>query len=130
MNEHTEILLIEDSPSQVVLFRGILERANYQVRIANDGATGWYMACLRPPKLILLDVELPTLDGFQVLDLLKHNQLTSKIPVIMLTRYEHISDVERALNLGADDYLPKNDAMLQLCSAVEQLIGSSPALAS
>lgn len=114
------ILLIEDSPSQALRFQLILSRAGYEVCIAHDGAEGWRRACDTRPQLILLDVDLPTLSGFQVLARLKRGRQTADIPVVMLTNHEHVSDVERALDSGAADYLPKRDALIQLCSVIEQ----------
>jgi len=114
------ILLLEDSPSQALRLRLILCRAGYWVEIARDGAEGWRQACETSPQLILLDVDLPPLSGFQVLSRLKRGRTTAGIPVVMLTDREHIGDVELAFRRGADDYLPKRDAILQLCSVIEQ----------
>lgn len=116
------ILLIEDSSSQALQFRLLLEQAGYQVRVVPDGAAGWRAACEQPPRLILLDVDLPGMDGFQVLLRLKRARNTAGIPVIMLTHREHISQVERALALGAADYLFKDDVPLELCSVVDQAL--------
>ncbi|MFL5803251.1 MAG: PleD family two-component system response regulator [Roseiflexaceae bacterium] len=115
-------MLIEDSPSQALQLRLLLERSGYRVVVVGDGAAGWRAAVDHPPRLILLDVELPTLNGFQILLRLKRDRVTAAIPVVMLTSTEHISAVLRALNLGAADYLPKPDAAQQLCAVVEQLL--------
>jgi DNA-binding response OmpR family regulator len=119
------ILLIEDSPSQALQLQLILERAGYHVAVVTDGAAGWQAACDQLPELILLDVELPTLDGFQVLSRLKRSSATAAIPVIMLTNRDHISSVERAIELGVDDYLSKQDVEQQLCVIVRQLLHAS-----
>lgn len=126
MNDGYDILLIEDSPSQALQFQLILQRAGYRVRVVGDGAEGWRVACDDTPRLILLDVDLPSLDGFQVLARLKRGHVTARIPVIMLTHREHVSNILQALDLGADDYLPKPDAATQLQSIVEQLLAESP----
>lgn len=126
MNQIYDILLIEDSASQALRFRLMLERHGYRVRIATDGAAGWRLACTCAPRLILLDVDLPTLNGFQVLARLKRGRETASIPVVMLTHREHISNVERALELGADDYLPKEDALTQVCTVVQQILLRKP----
>jgi DNA-binding response OmpR family regulator len=123
MNDSYDILLIEDSPSQALQFQLLLQRAGYHVCIAGDGAEGWRMACEDLPRLILLDVDLPTLDGFQILARLKRDRATTSIPVLMLTNREHISNVERAISLGVDGYLFKDDASTQLCAAVAPLLG-------
>jgi DNA-binding response OmpR family regulator len=117
-----DILLIEDSPSQALRFRLMLQRASYHVDVAADGAEGWRQACAHPPRLILLDIDLPTLNGFQVLSRLKRGRLTSDIPVIMLTHRAHVSSVLQAIEMGATDYLFKDDAPYSLCAAVDQLL--------
>lgn len=125
MNTGPDILLIEDSPSQALQLRLLLERSGYRVAVVGDGAAGWRAAVDHPPRLILLDVELPTLNGFQILLRLKRDRVTAAIPVVMLTDTEHISSVLHALELGAADYLPKPDAAQQLCAVVEQLLGQA-----
>ncbi len=122
MSEQTDILLIEDSPSQALWFKLLLQRAHYRVRIASDGAEGWRQACIDPPRLILLDIDLPSLDGFQVLLRLKQDRATATIPIIMLTHREHVSNVLRALEMGAADYLFKDDVSAQLCSTIDQFL--------
>jgi len=122
MAENPDILLIEDSPAQALQLQLLIQRAGYHVAVVADGAAGWRAACDQPPRLILLDVELPTLDGFQVLQRLKRGRATATIPVVMLTSSEHISCVERAIELGVDDYLPKRDGPEQLCVVVQQIL--------
>ena len=120
-----DILLIEDSSSQALQLQLILQRAGYRVAVVADGVVGWQAACDQQPRLILLDVELPSLDGFQVLSRLKRGRVTADIPVIMLTNRDHISSVERAIELGVDDYLPKQDMQHQLCAIVRQFLDPS-----
>lgn len=122
VNEETEILLIEDSPSQALCFKLLLQRAGYQVQIIADGAEGWRRVCACQPRLILLDIDLPSLDGFQILSRLKRGRSTSWVPVIMLTNRNHVSNVLRAMELGAQDYLFKDDAPSQLCAVVGQIL--------
>ncbi|GEM_PF-1249159 len=121
---HHDILLIEDSPSQALRFRLMLQRASYHVDVAVDGADGWRQACAHPPRLILLDIDLPTLNGFQVLSRLKRGRVTAAIPVIMLTHRAHVSSVLQAIEMGATDYLFKDDAPYSLCAAVDQLLAA------
>ena len=125
MNDSTDILLIEDSQSQALRFRLMLERAGYRVDVAVDGATGWRRACAMPPRMILLDIDLPALDGFQVLSRLKLDRRTMAIPVVMLTHRDNVTSVQRALEIGADDYLFKDDAPYELCATVAQALDSA-----
>ena len=122
MNQRCDILLIEDSPSQALRTKLILQQAGYNVQVAPDGLQGWRHARLHAPRLVLLDVDLPNLNGFQVLTNLKQNRMTRTIPVVMLTDHDRLHDVEHALELGADDYLPKQDALEQLCAIVQQFL--------
>jgi CheY-like chemotaxis protein len=107
------ILIIEDSSSQALRLRLLLERAGYRVQIATDGAAGVQQAGTQRPELVLLDVHLPGMDGFEVLAALKGNPATCHTPVVMLTADDAIDDVERAIALGADGYLFKDDCLFQ-----------------
>jgi DNA-binding response OmpR family regulator len=124
MSHPYDILLIEDSPSQALQFQLILQRAAYTVRVVADGGDGWRAAYADRPRLILLDIDLPTLDGFQILARLKRDRATAAIPIIMLTNREHISNVERAITLGADSYLFKDDAVTLLVTSIADLLGT------
>ncbi|MEF3273014.1 MAG: response regulator [Chloroflexus sp.] len=117
-----DILLIEDSPSQALNFQLMLEQEGYQVQIATNGLEGWRAARTLQPRVILLDIDLPVLDGFQVLNRLKRDRLTKHIPVVMLSHRDQVTSVEKALTLGADDYLFKDDAALELPNVVAQAV--------
>jgi diguanylate cyclase (GGDEF)-like protein len=108
--ETGRILVIEDEPR----LRFILERqlreakdARYEVRTAEDGIKGLAEVLREPPELILLDVMMPGMDGFEVCRRLKANPLTSRIPIIFLTAKSTVGDRLRGLELYADDYLTK-----------------------
>jgi len=118
----SDILLIEDSTAQATCFQLMLERAGYSVQVVADGAAGWRAAYATSPRLVLLDIDLPSLDGYQILGRLKRDRRTAAIPVVMLTHRDNVNSVERALNLGADDYLFKDDAPYELCATVAQAI--------
>ncbi|NJN65202.1 MAG: response regulator [Chloroflexaceae bacterium] len=125
MSERPYILLVEDSPSQALQLRLMLQTfTDYDISVISDGAEGWRQACTRHPTLILLDINLPSLDGFQILSRLKRNRATAHIPVIMLTTSDSVSDVERAIELGANDYLFKDDCLFKSVQARNQLYAS------
>lgn len=126
MNASIDILLIEDSPSQALRINLGLQRLGYHVCVAADGLQGYWLARTTMPRLVLLDVELPKLNGFQVLQRLKHHPATRTIPVVMLTDRDRLPDVEHALTLGASDYLPKHEASVQLGPVVQQLLDCPP----
>lgn len=111
MDKQRTILLIEDSPSQARCLQLVLQRAGYDVQIAGDGVQGWCQVCCKHPDLILLDINLPSIDGFGLLYLIRHYYMTATIPVVMLTVMNEASDREYAFELGANDYLCKHDCM-------------------
>lgn len=109
MKEHPYVLLIAASAGQAYQLELLLTRAGYQVEVSSNGADGWHEACLHHPRLILLDIDTPTMDGLHVLFFLKRMQSTANIPVVMLTGTESVDRLEEATALGADGYLFKED---------------------
>lgn len=103
-----EALLIEDSKTQAAQIKETLESVGIRVRVAYDGPDGLREAVENPPALIVLDVKLPTMDGFQVCRRLKRNPATQDIPVIMLTEKSDPKATMSGLRAGADDYIPKD----------------------
>jgi len=103
-----QALLVEDSKTQAAQIKEILESVGMSVRIAYDGPDGLRDAVEHPPALIVLDVKLPTMDGFQVCRRLKRNPATKDIPIIMLTEKAGPKSTMSGLRAGADDYIPKD----------------------
>jgi len=102
------ILVIEDDPDIALSLRLKLERdGGFEVVTATDGAAGLKLAVDRPPDLVLLDLNLPGVDGFEVCRLLRGEPVTAATPVIMLTARISESDRVAGLDLGADDYISK-----------------------
>jgi len=83
------------------------ELENLEVVIAEDGEKGLKLSSKEDPDVILLDIMMPKMDGFEVLKALKSNEKTKDIPVILLTNLSQKEEVEKGLSLGADDYLIK-----------------------
>ncbi len=102
-----KILLVEDDDFVSGMYSTKLTMAGYDVAIAVDGKEGLKMAKQENPDLILLDIVLPKIDGFQVLERIKKDQTLKEVPVILLTNLGQKEDVERGLGLGADDYTIK-----------------------
>jgi two-component system, cell cycle response regulator DivK len=98
------ILLVEDNELNRDMLSRRLERRGYQVHIAVDGKQGLDMAGTVSPDLILLDLSLPEMDGWEVLRRLKGDEVLRRIPVIALTAHALASDRERALQAGFDEY--------------------------
>jgi DNA-binding response OmpR family regulator len=101
------VLLVEDDQFLASMYAEKLLGVGYRVLTASDGDVGLRLAATEHPDLVLLDVLLPRLDGFEVLRRLKANDATRHLPVIILTNLGEEEDVERGKSLGAVDYLIK-----------------------
>ena len=107
MAKKIKILLIEDDAFLLSMYATKFELEGLEVLSAEDGEKGLKSAAKDKPDIILLDILLPKMDGFEVLKEIKKQEATKAIPVILLTNLSQRSDVERALELGAVDYLIK-----------------------
>ena len=114
------ILVVEDNPDLAFGLRNNLEIEGYAVDVAEDGTRGLEMALGTAPDLVLLDLMLPGLDGFRVLQGLR--QGGSRVPVLILTARGDEADKVRGLRLGADDYVTKPFGLLELLARVEALL--------
>jgi signal transduction histidine kinase len=102
------ILVADDHPNTTTLMQYVFEREGFRVEKAADGATALTIAQAKKPDLILLDVMMPLLNGFDVLRMLRSDERTARIPTIIITaNAKEPADVARGLNLGADDFLIK-----------------------
>jgi CheY-like chemotaxis protein len=103
------VLVVEDSQTQAAQIKMVLENAgDLTVRVAHSGLDGLQLAQEVPLDLIVLDVVLPDMDGFQVCRRLKRDPVTMDIPVIMLTEKSSADATVSGLQAGADDYIPKD----------------------
>lgn len=101
------ILLVEDNADNRDIYRTVLEHFGYEVIEAHDGEMGIRLAQERRPDLILMDISIPKVDGWQATKLLKGDPETAGIPIIALTAHALTSDRERAREIGCDGYLAK-----------------------
>ena len=111
------ILIVEDEKNIVDILRFNLQREGYQTLEAHDGEEGLQLALEQDPSLILLDVMLPKMDGFEVCRTIRDHQ--RKTPIIMLTAREEEADKVMGLELGADDYITKPFSMRELLARVK-----------
>lgn len=102
-----KILFIEDEFALQKTLGAFLVQEGYAVVPALDGETGVSLAEKEKPDLILLDLILPKMNGFEVLEALKKNEATRKVPVLVLTNLEEMNDIDKAIELGATTYLVK-----------------------
>jgi len=109
VDEDVTVLLIEDDEAAAEMYRLRLAADGYQVVTARDGEEGVTIAQRDQPDLIYLDIRLPKLDGFQVLERLRASPDTQGIPVVILTNYGEPELRERGMKLGALEFLVKSD---------------------
>ncbi|MDX2163312.1 MAG: response regulator [bacterium] len=114
-----KILIIEDERALMEDLIAILQYANYDAEGAGGGEIGLQTAVEWKPDLILCDIMMPGMDGFEVLTRLRHDEKTSGIPFIMLTARGDRDSMRRGMDLGADDYLTKPFSAAEMLSAVE-----------
>ena len=112
MIRKSRILLVEDDIGLATAYQTRLEAEDFDVRHCGDGEAALKMAVEYQPDLILLDIMMPKLSGFDVLDILRNSPETRHIKIIILTALGLPSDRQRAKDLGADDYLIKSQAVV------------------
>ncbi|MCU7848403.1 MAG: response regulator [Candidatus Thiodiazotropha sp. (ex Lucinoma kastoroae)] len=118
------ILVVDDSPTEIHIFKRILEKQGYQILVAKDGQEGVEIAKQELPDLIIMDVVMPVLNGFQATRQLKNFDATSKIPVIMVTTKDQQTDINWGMRQGATEYLVKPVAPADLLSKIRALINA------
>lgn len=120
--DHDGVLVVDDNAHNVELLMAYLEDLGGPVRAAHDGMEAIASIDREPPDLILLDIMMPRMSGFQVCEQIKAKPATRDIPVIMVTALNEAGDVERALDAGADDFLTKPVNKLELITRVKSLL--------
>lgn len=121
------VQLAEDEPHIVESLTFLLERAGFEVAALSDGRAALTAALAEPPDVMILDVMLPGLDGFEVLRRLRADARGEKVPVIMLTAKGQRHDRESALDCGADLFITKPFSNADVIGAVRRLAGAGEA---
>jgi two-component system cell cycle response regulator DivK len=116
-----KILYVEDNDDNIFMLKNRLTRAGFTVIIATDGAQGVAMALSERPDLILMDLSLPVLDGWEATRQIKAAPYTKHIPVIALTAHAMAGDREKALAAGCDDYDTKPIELPRLLGKIKAL---------
>lgn len=116
------ILIVEDEPDAAHLLEHHLRRHGYRTSVAPDGLTAVNETLNDPPDLLILDLMLPKLDGWEVFRLLKGNARTAQVPVIMLTALATMEQKLEGLRQGADDYLTKPYDARELLARINVLL--------
>ncbi len=117
------VLIVEDYEKSLKLFRLIVDAMGYRVLTALDSEEGVRLAREEAPDLILMDVQMPRMDGISALKLLKADQRTAAIPVIALTSYVMKGDRERLLAEGFSHYIPKPIEKNSFMTDVKRILG-------
>jgi DNA-binding response OmpR family regulator len=115
-----QILVVEDDPAIAAMIRQGLENAHYSVQIAADGLTGLQLALEENFQLVILDVMLPGMNGWQICERLRQRKI--RVPVLMLSARGLVDDRIRGLDSGADDYLPKPFEFGELLARIRALL--------
>lgn len=117
------VLLVEDDEVNRRLVEYLLNKAGFEPVVAEDGRKASEIITTQPPvRLAVLDVRLPYLDGFQLLDLIRNNAQWRRVPVVMLSGQSKEADVVRALEAGANDYVTKPFQPKELIARIRRLI--------
>jgi two-component system, cell cycle response regulator DivK len=120
----SRILLVEDHQEIWDFLSRRLKRRGYEVLVAQDGQQGLDMARAETPDLMLLDMNLPVMDGWTVAQTLKADAATKHIPIIALTAHAMAGDRDKALSAGCDDYHPKPVDFSQLLNQIEAALAT------
>jgi CheY-like chemotaxis protein len=120
------ILLVEDNEMNRDMLSRRLERRGYEVTIATDGEQGVSLAQAEVPDLVLMDMSLPVIDGWEATRRLKADEKTRAIPIIALTAHAMSGDREKALEAGCDDYDTKPIELPRLLAKIESFLQKEP----
>ena len=118
------VLLVEDNEDNRTVYRTILEHYGYRVIEAHDGEEGVRLAREESPALILMDISIPVIDGWEATRMLKGDSQTAEIPIIALTAHALATDRAKAEEVGCDGYLAKPCEPRRVVAEVERFIGS------
>ena len=118
----TVVLVVDDNQQNRELLQAYLEDVDCYTVAANDGLEALEILAKDPPDLVLLDVMMPKMSGFEVCRRIKNNPKTTDIPVIMVTALNEFGDIERGIDSGTDDFLSKPVNKLELLTRVKTML--------
>ena len=119
-----KILIVDDEPNIVMTLEYTFKKNNFEVFIARDGLEALEILKTQLPDVIILDVMMPSVDGFETLEQIKKNEKLNHCKVIFLSAKNKESDIEKGLSLGADVYLTKPFSIKKVVEQVNQLVAN------
>jgi len=120
-----KVLVVDDEPNIVLSLEFLMQQAGFDVTTALDGESALALVNENPPDLVLLDISLPGISGFEVLEQLRNQPSFKRLPIVMLTAHGREVEREKGLALGADDYITKPFSTRQLVEKVQTLLNES-----
>lgn len=128
VNVKAKILVVEDEDFLLDLYATKLEQCGYDVIKASNGREGLSLAQLELPNLILMDILMPEIDGYEMLKSLKENKKTKSLPVVIFSNLSQKNEIEKGLKLGAKDFIIKTSITpTQLENKVKEYLSAPPA---
>lgn len=121
-----QILIVDDEPSIIVPLQFLMEQNGYEVAVAFSGEEAMETIAENPPDLILLDIMLPIIDGFEVCQRVRENPAWNHIRIVLLTAMGSDANVAKGLALGADAYITKPFSNSEVVAKVNELVGRAP----
>ncbi|MDZ7851955.1 MAG: response regulator [Halomonas sp.] len=118
----SKVLVVDDEANIILSLEFLMQQAGFQVDTAEDGESALASIEASPPDLVLLDISLPGISGFDVLERLRGDPAHAKLPIIMLTAHGREVEREKGLALGADDYITKPFSTQALVEKVKTLL--------
>lgn len=118
----SRVLVVDDEPDVLLLCRLNLQQRGHELLEATDGSTALQLALERHPDVVVLDLMMPGMNGYEVLETLQNDERTSDIPVLVLTAKSLRADRERSHMLGASGFITKPFLPSELCDMVESLV--------
>ena len=117
-----KILIFDDEPNIVMTLEYAFKKQNFEVYIARDGSEALQILKNNVPDVVLLDIMMPNVDGYQTLEYIKDNKMLGNTKVVFLTAKSKDTDIKKGLNLGADKYLTKPFSVKKIVSEILGLL--------